>query len=986
MIPPHEQNRSRVMDSNWAKRLMDGGFEGELDLGETLRRLYATDASEYQELPLGVAWPKSPDDVRRLILAATDAGFGLIPRTAGTSLAGQCVGEGVVVDFSRHFGKILAIDPVKKTVLVQPGVIRNLLNDSLREHGLFFGPETSTANRAMIGGMVGNNSCGSNSIVYGSTRDRLVRLRGFLSDGSEVVFENLSAQEFEKKCEGSSLEAKLYRHVRDLLSDPTNRLEIEVSFPAPSIPRRNTGYALDLMMRTSGLDAGESTPFNFCKLIAGSEGTLCMVTEIELQCDPLPPRHQALICGHFPSIEEALQANLVVLKFHPSASELIDRFILESSKSNLAQARNRDFIEGDPAAILVMEFRRDTEDELNKVLAGATSALGSATSGYAFPILRDAACSRVWELRKAGQAVINNLPGLAKPREVVEDTAVDVKDLPAYVRDFQRLMQSHGIECVYYGHAATGELHMRPIFSLHDEDGLRLFRKIGEDVARLVKQYRGSLSGEHGDGRLRGEFVRLMLGEKCYEMAAGVKAAFDPQNIFNPGKITAAPPMDQALRHEPGHEAPAWKTVFDWPEERGILGAAEKCNGAGECLKSHLSGGTMCPSYMATRREEDGTRGRANLLRQLMTEQGGKAMESEALRRVLDLCLGCKGCKSECPSSVDVGKLKAEFMHGFQSRHGVPLRSRLIANFAKVTGLAQWAPGLWNAIFGNRSLRSLANKLVGFHPERSIPLLPQQTLSDWLSRRPSLGAGSKGSVYLFVDEFTNLQDMLVGKCTVELLEALGYEVRILPHGESGRSAISKGLLDHARNCARKNVHAFHGLVSDLTPLVGIEPSALLSFRDEYPDLLRGEDQIHAKELAPHCLLLEEFLVRELDAGRLSPESFYEHRRVVKVHGHCHQKSLVGMTATFRALELVPGHEVQLIPSGCCGMAGSFGYEKEHYDLSMQIGELVLFPAVRAESDETLFCAPGTSCRHQIHDGTGRTALHLAEILLRAVRR
>ena len=969
------------------KLLRRSGFKGECAFGETMRRLYSTDASEYQEMPAGVVWPRDADDVGRLIRFALEQRLGLIPRTAGTSLAGQCVGSGLVVDLSRHFRSIVRIDPANRVVTVEPGVIRNELNAALAEHGLFFGPETSTANRAMMGGMLGNNSCGSNSIIYGSVREHVKGLRGFFGDGKFGAITPLGRDAVREKCRMEDVEGGIYRKLVGLLGDGANREEIRREFPKPEIPRRNSGYALDLLMDCEIFNPESGRLFDLCQLVAGSEGTLFFATEIDLDWDPLPPARQALVCCHFSSIEESLRANLVALEFGPTASELIDRHILECSRQSLELARNRDFVSGDPAALLVVEFREATDVELQIKTAGLTRALRDRGMGYAFPILEGKECSAVWDLRRAGQAVINHMPGDKKPREVAEDTAVDVRDLPDYIRDFKELMDRHGIDCVYYGHAATGELHMRPIFSLHHAEGVRLFRRVAEDVAALVKRYRGSLSGEHGDGRLRGEFLRTMIGARCYEMLREVKSAFDPAGIFNPGKIVEAPPMDESLRHPIDAKQALWETVFEWPENGGLLGAAEKCNGAGECLKTHRSGGTMCPSYMATRREEDSTRGRANLLRHLITDQGRQALGDSELARVLDLCLGCKGCKSECPSSVDVGRMKAEFLQEYHDRNGTPVRSRLVSEFSTVSRLARLAPWAWNAIFGHPGFRAFANRLAGFHPDRTIPLAPQKTWEGWYRSRNSgrTGLPRRQSVYLFMDEFTNYQEPQIGVQAVELLEALGYEVRWVQHPESGRSSLSKGFLRKARRIASQNVRLFHPLVSRETPLVGIEPSALLGFRDEYPSLLRGDEARMARDLAPHCFLIDEFLVRENAAGRISQEAFRGSKAVVRLHGHCHQKALSGLLPTIQALELVPGHNVRLIASGCCGMAGSFGYEAEHFDVSMQIGELVLFPAVRAEPETSLLCAPGTSCRHQIHDGTGRRALHPVEILHTALR-
>jgi FAD/FMN-containing dehydrogenase/Fe-S oxidoreductase len=962
---------------------------GELNSGSLLRRIYATDASEYQELPAGVVFPKSTADLCEIIRFARRNGLGLIPRAAGTSLAGQCVGNGLVVDVSKHFTGILEIDPARRRVRVQPGVVRNELNHALAPHGMFFGPETSTANRAMIGGMVGNNSCGSNSIIYGSVRDHLVSVKGLLSDGSEVVFGPLTSDGFAAKCAGpDSLETRIYQGIRGLLGNSDNRALIRENYPDPAIPRRNTGYALDLLMDAAVFDPASDKPFNFCRLIAGSEGTLFFATEIELDCAPLPPPHAALVCGHFASIDESLWANLLALPHGPAACELIDRHILECTRANLTQQRNRDFVVGDPGAILVVEIRRHTRAEAEAAVAALTNDWSHAGFGYAAPVLWDREGDKVWELRRAGQGLMSNVTGDAKPREVVEDTAVAVRDLPAYIAEFDGLMKTKfGIACVYYAHAGSGELHTRPLFDLKTPEGLRIFREVATDIALLVKKYRGSLSGEHGDGRLRGEFIPLMVGDACYQLMRQVKELFDPQGLFNPRKIIDTPPMDTSLRHTPGHATPEYETHFDFSAVAGVVRAAEKCNGSGDCRKGPLAGGTMCPSYMATREEKHTTRARANLLRQILNDPTDPAhpFASDELKEVMDLCLSCKACKSECPSSVDVAKLKAEFLQQYYDTRGVPLRARMIGAFPQLLRLASFAPWAWNAVFGTPALRRFANRLSGFHPERTIPLLGKSTLRGWLARRTTrTNPASNGKVYLFADEFTDSFDVTAGIAAVEVMEALGYEVLLPPHVESGRSALSQGLLRHAGQLARRNVALLKDVVSADTPLVGIEPSAILTFREEYPELLRGAEQRDATALGKHCLMLDEWFIRELDAGRIRKDAFAKRERLVKLHGHCHQKALASVEPTVRMLETVPGQRVEVIPSGCCGMAGVFGYEREHFGVSNQVGELVLFPAVRASGADTIIAAPGTSCRHQIHDGTRRKALHPAEVMREAL--
>jgi FAD/FMN-containing dehydrogenase/Fe-S oxidoreductase len=966
-------------------------WKGRFETGAVLRKLYSTDASEFQERPAAVAFPEDEEDVRELIRWAGRKKIGLIPRTAGTSLAGQVVGNGVVVDLGRHLNRILEIDAKQRRVRVQPGVIRNDLNHTLQSHGLMFGPETSTANRAMIGGMVGNNSCGSNSLVYGSTRQHLISARGFLSDGSEVTFRALSAGEFEKKCEGPpSLERHIYRTIRSMLSDPENRRLILESFPKPTITRRNTGYALDQLMAAQVFDPESDQPFNLCRLIAGSEGTLFFGVEFELNCEPLPPPG-AVMCAHFGSVAESLKANLVALRHQPSAVELIDKHILDCTKANLEQRRNRFFVEGDPGAILVVEIRRETREAIEAVLMELERDFRREGFGYAFPVLWGEQAHQVWDLRRAGQGVMTNVVGDTRPAEVVEDTAVDVNDLPAYISEFDSLMrEKYGLACVYYAHAGSGELHTRPLVNLKTEAGHRMFRAMAEDIAALVKKYRGSLSGEHGDGRLRGEFIRFMVGDVCYGLMRQIKQTFDPENLFNPGKIIDTPPMDQFHRYGPGHPVPEYETVFDFSDVMGVLRAAEKCNGSGDCRKTHLSGGTMCPSYMATREEKDTTRARANILRHVLTHPVNplEPFNSEEVHEVMDLCLSCKGCKSECPSNVDIAKMKAEFLQHYYDAKGIPLRSQIIAHFADSARLAQWAPWMWNFIFSRPPLRRLVNRMIGFHPDRTIPLLHDQTLRDWFRQREAPWKKGKRPgrlVYLFADEFTNANDVGVGQAAVELLEGLGYEVVIPDHGESGRASLSKGLLRRAARLAEDNVKVLGPLIDGASPLIGIEPSAILTFRDEYPELLRGDLQKRARALGEHCLTIEEFLAREMDAGDLRSDCFIAQRAIVHLHGHCHQKALGSMSPTVQILEQLAGYDVRLIPSGCCGMAGSFGYEAEHFELSQKIGELVLFPRVRGLGQGEKVAAAGTSCRHQIHDGTGVKAFHPVELLRRAWR-
>lgn len=957
---------------------------GALHYDRTMRTLYATDASEYQELPLAVALPKTENDLRELITYANHRRVGLIPRTAGTSLAGQVVGSGIVVDVGRHMNSILGVDPATRRVRVQPGIVRNELNLYLKEHGLFFTPETSTANRAMIGGMVGNNSCGANSIVYGTTREHLKSARGFLSDGSEVTFGPLTREEFEAKCNGpDSLETRIYQFVRDLLGNEKNRELIRENFPKPTVTRRNTGYAFDRLMDCNVFDPTSDTPFNLCQLIAGSEGTLFIGVEFELNCEPLPPAG-ALMCAHFATLHDSLKGTLIAMRRKPFGCELIDKHILDCTKENLEQVKNRFFVQGDPGAVLVVEIRHADRAHIEAEMAILEAELRAEGLGYAFPVLWGADTDKVWELRRAGQGLMNNVEGDAKPREVVEDTAVAVEDLPDYIGEFDKLMrEKYGISSVYYAHAGAGELHTRPLFDLKTAEGLKMFRGIATDVATLVKKYRGSLSGEHGDGRLRGEFIEFMVGPECYQMMRRTKEVFDPNTIFNPGKIIDTPPMDTSLRHSPEQGHQQYKTIFDFSASQGVLGAAEKCTGVGDCRKMHLMGGTMCPSYMATRNEQETTRARANMLRHVLTHPRDvqDPWNSEEIKGVMDLCLSCKGCKSECPSNVDMARLKAEWQQHYYDTNGVPFRSRLIAGFEQSMQLASLAPWFYNFIVKTPPLAALVKSFSGFAQGRSMPTLHSTTLSAWHARHANKGGSfPRGKVYFFCDEFTNYNDTEIGIKAIELLNRLGYEVIIPKHVQSGRAHFSKGLVREAQKFAIRNVELLKDVVTSGTPIIGIEPSAILSFRDEYPDLMPDHLKQAARELAKNALLIDEFFGREIEAGRITGASFRGTDRTIKLHGHCHQKALSTLTPTVKMLELPAGHKVQVIPSGCCGMAGSFGYEAEHFTVSQQVGELVLFPTVRKAPTDTIIAAPGTSCRHQIKDATERRALHPVEIL------
>ncbi|MCF6240601.1 MAG: FAD-binding protein [Bacteroidales bacterium] len=959
-------------------------LSGEFYTDKTHKTIYANDASPYQEQPIAVAVPKNEEDISILIKFANKNNIPLIPRAAGTSLAGQVVGKGIIVDISKHFRKIIELNKEGKWVRIQPGVVLDELNKYLADFGLFFGPETSTSNRCMMGGMLGNNSCGSHLPIYGSTRDHVLEVEALLSDGSKALFKDVNKQEFEEKCKQNTLEGKIYQNIREILFNPENVKEIRKEYPDPDIPRRNTGYALDILLDTEIFSESKKA-FNFSKLIAGSEGTLAFVTEIKLNLVPLPPKHKVVMAAHFTSIRESLLANVIAAKFKPGAVELIDKTILDITKNNASQKKNRFFIEGDPAALLVIEFARQTREEIDQITTDLEHAFRKEKLGYHFPLIYGSDINRIWDLRKAGLGVLSNIPGDAKPIGFIEDTAVKITDLPEYIEDFNKILKEHNLDCVYYAHAGSGELHLRPVLNLKKQEDIELYHTVALKTAKLVKKYRGSLSGEHGDGRLRGEFIPLMLGEHNYQLLKDLKNTWDPKHIFNPNKIVDTPKMNTHLRYQAGQKTPEFETIFDYSSTLGYVRAAENCNGSGDCRKSHIIGGAMCPSYQATRNEKNTTRARANMLRDVLNHDA-KPFENPELYQILDLCLSCKACKSECPSSVNMTKLKAEFLQHYYDKKGVPLRSKLIANISKLNRLMSRFTPISNFFMANKVFAKIMMKSIGFATERQMPLLSKTTLRKFYKNKSFHTGQAIKTVYLFADEFTNYNDADIGIKTILFLEKLGYKVLIPKHKDSGRTFLSKGLVRKAKQIAKENINLLKDYITNETPLIGIEPSTILTFRDEYLDFFASGDNYkeHAEKIAKNTFMIDEFLANEMKAGNIKKELFTKETKKIKLHGHCYQKSLASTEPTKYILSYPTNYEVEEIPSGCCGMAGAFGYEKEHYELSMKVGEMVLFPAVRSANKETLIAAPGTSCRHQIKDGTQREAQHPAEILWEAL--
>ena len=951
-------------------------LSGSLVYDDLHKALYATDASVYRKIPLAVAYPKDEKDLQILIEFATSNHVTLIPRTAGTSLAGQCVGEGIIVDVSKHFTKILAFDELNKTITVEPGVVRDELNLFLKPFGLFFGPNTSTSNRCMIGGMVGNNSSGSTSIKYGVTRDKVLQIDGVLSDGSFASFKELNSKEFKLKTQIKSLEGSIYASIYSELSQELVQQEIKNQFPKPSIHRRNTGYAVDELLDFD-LFGGKDDTINIAKLLSGSEGTLVFSTAITLQLDALQPKESVIIASHFNSIKESLKATVLAMNHELYACELMDKVILDCTKNNREQAKNRFFIQGDPEAILMFEVSGDTKEEAQKKADELISELNINNFGYHHPKVVGENIKRMFNLRKAGLGLLGNIIGDKKAVACIEDTAVDLNDLPNYIDEFTKIMDKYQQKAVYYAHAGAGELHLRPILNLKKSEDVSLFRKITTETAQLVKKYQGSFSGEHGDGIVRAEFIPLMIGETNYQLLRRIKKSFDPNNVFNKGKITDAFPMDKSLRYSIDRKEPEIKTIQDFSDNQGILKLAEKCNGSGDCRKPASAGGAMCPSYRATKDEKDTTRARANTLREFLTNsKRSNKFNHQELKEVFDLCLSCKACASECPSNVDVAALKSEFLYQYQEENGYSFRNSMFANNVKYNKIGSLFPSLTNLVLNTYVTKSI----MGISLKRSVPKLTPKTLKSWYKKQTH--SSSKKIIYVFCDEFTNFYDTEIGKDTVIVLKRLGYNPTFIKHPESGRSFISKGFLKEAKDVANKNISIFKDLITNKTPLIGIEPSAILTFRDEYIRL--ADDVNSAKIIAKNTFTIEEFLKNEFEKGNIRTNQFTTEKKSIKIHGHCHQKALSSTHATFSILNIPENYSPTIMNTGCCGMAGSFGYEKEHYKISMQVGEDTLFPKIRNTSKETEIIASGTSCRHQILDGTNRYAKHPITVLREAI--
>ncbi|MDZ4717148.1 MAG: FAD-linked oxidase C-terminal domain-containing protein [Roseiflexaceae bacterium] len=961
---------------------------GEVRFDDMSRALYATDASIYQITPLGVVTPCDDADVAAVLRAARKYHAPITARGGGTSLAGQAVGQSIHLDFSQHMHRLLEVNPSEGWAWVEPGIVLEVLNTQLAAHNLKFAPDVSPANRATVGGMIANNSSGMYSIVYGKTIDHVLELKIMLADGSIALLAPLNEAGLHEKLTLDSLEGRAYRTVNRLAHEHAE--EIDKRFP--KVLRRVGGYNLDRFVPTSEADAAEpGRPFNLAHMIVGSEGTLAIILAAKIRLVERP-KQTAIGILAFESLENALDSVMPCLECKPSAVELMDDILLDLTRKSAEYAKYlASFVQGQPAALLQVEFFGDTVEEVAAQLDGLERHLRERHEiDFTFTKALTAAEKKaVLEVRKAGLPLLQSLSADLKPETFVEDSAVAPAKLGAYIRRFRDICHAQGVRVAFYGHASVGLMHARPLINLKDPQDLQKMRIIAESIRDLVLEFGGALSGEHGDGMLRAEFNRTMFGDTLYEAFREVKRTFDPHGLLNPGKITDAPPMDTNLRYGADYRVTIpLQTSFRFADTGGFAGAVELCNGNGLCRKT--ASGTMCPSYMVTRDEEHSTRGRANALRMVFSGAlPPSALTDKRMYEVMELCLECKGCTNECPSRVNMTRIKSEWLSQYHAANGTPLRARLFGNIRLLNQLGSAFAPLANAALRLPFVPALQEKLLGVSRHRGLPAFAKEPFHRWFEQRSERSNTQddslpRRSVVLFPDTFADYNEPEIARAAVRVLEAAGYNV-ILPTRRicCGRPMISKGLLNEAKALLQAQLDALGPYAAAGIPIIGLEPSCILTFRDELPDLI---DDPRTKVLAAQSFLFDEFLAKEIQAGhatlpfRAATERSGAHSPQYLLHGHCHQKALIGSGYALDLLRRIPNAQVREIDSGCCGMAGSFGYEAEHYAISQSIGERALFPAVRSLDPQAEVVAMGTSCRQQISDGTGRHARHLAEIL------
>src|SRR5919205_1854431 len=932
--------------------VLDGQLDGYLRTDPASRALWSTDASIYLRRPVGVAIVRSEEDVLRVLDAARDIGLSITPRGTGTSLAGQTTAPGLALDLSR-MQQVLEIDPNERRCSVEPGVIQAELNELVQPHGIVFGADTSTSDVATLGGMVANNSAGMRSIYYGTTADQILSLRCVLASGEIVELEPISRNEAERRSREDGPEARLYKNALEI----GERYGDEIKRRYPELIRRVSGYGLDALIDPDTLD--------LTRLVCGSEGTLAIVTRAEFRLQELPPA-RALASFEFDSLAASARATVTLLNENPSAVELLDDVAIDRSRNSPTYRDATRFIHGEPKAILLVEWS-GTKEELDERFSKLGELAEEVEASAVASLRTEDEMAQTVKLRKATLPLLMATTDKKKPIAFVEDAAVPPERLEEFVVRFEEIIAKNDTWGCFYGHASVGTLHVRPALDTTDPDGVVRMRHIAEEVADLVAELGGSISGEHGDGLSRSEFLDRMYGPEIVRAFAEVKEAWDPEGMLNPGVIVGPPPMDKQLRIGPDHRRLPVRTNLDFSDQGGFAEAAERCFGAGFCRKKNT--GTMCPSYMVTLDEEDTTRARANMLRSVLDGTlPSEELTGKRMREVMDLCVSCKACKSECPAQVDVASLKAEVLSQIGQKHGYKVSQKMAGHVRRGLALASLAPSLFNAVGGTRLAR-LAASFVNIDSRRRLPQVTKKVFSKRFPRLPQ-GTGS-AEVALFNDTFNEYQWPEIGEGAVRLFAAAGARVRLPETVCCGRPQLSEGLVDTARENARRNLDLLMPLVERGIPIVGLEPSCIITLRDDYAKLLPNDERV--EKLAEATRLFEETLL-ELDA-----ELPLRDGAPVLLHGHCHQKALVGTGPTEEALALAPGTEVTVVDSGCCGMAGFFGYEKGHYEVSMKMGERRLFPAVR-EASESVIVAPGTSCREQILAGTGRRAQHPAEYL------
>jgi FAD/FMN-containing dehydrogenase/Fe-S oxidoreductase len=957
---------------------------GELRSDQVSRILYSTDASIYQVMPHGVLLPHNAEDLQAAVEMAVKYQVPLLPRTAGSSLAGQAVNEALIMDMSRHMDQVLELNVEEQWVRVQPGIVLDQLNRYLQPYGLQFGPDPASSNRAAMGGIVSNNSTGSHSIMYGMTVDHLLSANVILNDGSTAVFAPLDPAALATHLAKEGREGDIYRAVRALVSDPLHHQAIVDGTPRHW--RRCGGYNLDRFIDDDALTFhwAKDPRFNLARLVSGAEGTLAVITELKLNLVPLPTM-TALAVVHFDDLFTALSAVPLMLEVGPSAVEVLDNLGLTLCREVPEYARLLDtFIDGRPNCVLITEFYGESESELrHKVerlqrhMAQHHAGAIGMTTAFAPQAQAD-----VWQVRKVGLGLLMSIKGDHKPIPFIEDAAVPVEHLADYVTRVENFCHDLGTDVAYYAHASAGCLHIRPLINSKTAADIAKMPQIVDFSVDLLHGYGGSLSSEHGDGRARSWVNERFFGPDLYRLYQQVKTIFDPANIFNPGNLVNAGPMTTNLRYGAAYQTIPLTAHLDFSHEQGFHRAVEMCNGAGVCRKR--TSGTMCPSFQVTREEEHSTRGRANLLRAVLSGQmRANELTGKRLYEAMDLCIECKACKAECPSAVDMAKIKFEFLAHYYEANGTPARARLFGHIGRLNRLGGGALApLSNAALGNGLSRRLLRRAIGITDQRPLPSFARQSLPAWFKGRPQRPyAPGTPQVALFHDAFTNYNAPAAGIAAVELLEAAGYEVLWPGHETDGRPFISKGMIKEARAAARSTLTHLAPLAERGIPIVGLEPSSLLTLRDDYLYLLPDDPRVPL--VAAHAFTFEEFIADLADAGQLRL-TFSDKPRHILLHGHCHQKALVGTKPAIRALSLPPNTTITEVDSGCCGMAGSFGYEAEHYDISMQMAERRLLPAVREAGDDTLIVAAGISCRQQIKHGAARQALHPAEVLRAAL--